>query len=82
MGELALLLLLLVATPALAEPTSPSWHDRDLYIGISTGNATQTLDTAIALQRAGDREALRDHVRSYPWYTPERHRSVDVDKSR
>ena len=25
----------------------------------------QTLDTAIALERAGDREALRDHLRSY-----------------
>jgi len=25
----------------------------------------QTLDTAVALERAGDREALRDHLRSF-----------------
>ena len=25
----------------------------------------QTLDTALALERLGDREALRDHVRSF-----------------
>jgi hypothetical protein len=27
--------------------------------------SAQTLETAIALERAGDREGLRDHVRSY-----------------
>ena len=52
------LLLALATSTAHAEPLNTL---RDPY-----GHCDQqTLDTAMALERAGDREALRDHVRSY-----------------
>ena len=52
---LMLALLLALATPAMSEPLHEPYRDC----------SAQTLDTAIALERAGDREALRDHVRSF-----------------
>jgi hypothetical protein len=50
-----LALLLALATPAMSEPLHEPYRDC----------SAQTLDTAIALERAGDREGLRDHVRSF-----------------
>jgi hypothetical protein len=51
-------LLALAATPAGAEPLNTL---REPY-----GTCDQqTLDEAVALERLGDREALRDHLRSY-----------------
>ena len=55
-----LLTLFVVAmvTPARGEPLNTL---REPY-----GTCDQqTLDTAVALERAGDREALRDHLRSF-----------------
>ena len=54
MKAIAVTLMLLV-TPAAAEPLDNPYGGCD----------QQTLDTAIALERLGDREALRDHVRSF-----------------
>jgi hypothetical protein len=48
-------LLLALAAPAAAQPLDNPYGGCD----------RQTLDTAIALERAGDREALRDHVQSF-----------------
>ena len=44
-------LLLALATPSMAEPLQEPYRDC----------SQQTLDTALALERAGDRRALRDH---------------------
>jgi len=52
-GLLALFLAL--ATPALSETLDNPYGGCD----------RQTLDTAVALERLGDRGALRDHVRSF-----------------
>jgi hypothetical protein len=49
------LLLALATSTAHAEPLQDPYREC----------SQQTLDTAIALERAGDREALRDHVRSF-----------------
>jgi len=55
---LLLALFLVLATPAAAEPLNTL---TDPY-----GTCDQqALDTAVALERLGDREALRDHVRSF-----------------
>jgi hypothetical protein len=48
-------LLLALATPSMAEPLQDPYREC----------SAQTLKTAIALERAGDREALRDRVRSF-----------------
>ena len=56
MNRRALVVLFLaLATPVAAEPLDNPYGGCD----------RQTLDTAIALRRLGDREALRDHVRSF-----------------
>ena len=47
-----------LATPAGAEPLNTL---REPYRTCDQ----QTLDTAVALERLGDREALRDHLRSF-----------------
>jgi hypothetical protein len=52
---LALLLALATSAPARAEPLQDPYREC----------SPQTLDTAIAFERAGDQQALRDHVRSY-----------------
>jgi hypothetical protein len=49
------LLLALAASTARAEPLQDPYREC----------SQQTLETAIALERAGDREGLRDHVRSF-----------------
>jgi hypothetical protein len=51
----AIAAFVLVVTPALAEPLQDPYRDC----------SQQTLETAIAFERAGDRDGLRDHVRSY-----------------
>jgi len=48
-----LALLLVLAAPAHAEPLDAPYCSQ------------QTLDETIALERLGDREAPRDHVRSF-----------------
>jgi len=55
MSRWLLALFLVLATPAHSEPLDNPYGGCD----------RQTLDTAIALERLGDREALRDHVRSF-----------------
>jgi len=45
---------LVLATQARGEPLDNPYREC----------SAQTLDTAIALERLGDREALRDHVRA------------------
>ena len=52
---LAISLALATPTAAMSEPLHEPYRDC----------SAQTLDTAIALERAGDREGLRDHVRSF-----------------
>ena len=52
---LAISLALATSAPARAEPLDNPYRDC----------SRQTLDTAIAFERAGDREGLRDHVRSF-----------------
>jgi len=49
------LLALALATPAHSEPLDNPYGGCD----------RQTLDEAVALERLGDREALRDHLRSF-----------------
>jgi hypothetical protein len=53
--KLALVLAIVTVAPAAAEPLDNPYGTCD----------QQTLDTAVALERLGDREALRDHLRSY-----------------
>src|SRR5262249_53076265 len=50
-----MLVLLVFATPAHSEPLDNPYGGCD----------RQTRDTAVALERLGDREALRDHLRSF-----------------
>jgi len=52
---LAISLALATSAPARAEPLDNPYRDC----------SRQTLETAIAFERAGDREGLRDHVRSF-----------------
>jgi len=47
-------LVVAFATPAASEPLVPDYRCD-----------AQTIDTALAFERAGDRQGLRDHVRSY-----------------
>jgi hypothetical protein len=68
-----LVLLLALATPARGEPLEAPYREC----------SQQTLEEAIALERLGDCEALRDHVRSFgckmiwpregldPWHGPQ-----------
>jgi hypothetical protein len=50
-----LVLIVMLGTPTRAETLSEPYGHCD----------AQTLDEAVALDRLGDREALRDHLRSY-----------------
>jgi len=81
------LLLALAASTARAEPLNTL---RDPY-----GTCDQqTLETGIALERSGDRDALRDHVRSFgckliwprqgfdPWYDPSRERQHGEEREK